>query len=235
MKTFVADQAQVDLCGSNCCCRPATATPGMRDLLEIDYATWAAPIAAKGLGPSRFEVTNLGNVYGDHANAPHAPFLPLVVVSPAGVVMQALPATDPNGLMLTYAFVPFWHGENGTAELTSAGFLTYTPSAGFRGVERIFYTVTNGNESTVGEVAIRVNGPAPEVQFPAPTQTPGFEIDTAAADPRRFAYLLRVPFEVSPAVRYGDVFRLSVRQTAYDCDMNPFTHVSCYDFTITRC
>ena len=46
---------------------------------------------------------------------------------------------------------------------------------------------------------------------------------------------LRFPVAISPGAKVGDIYRLTIRAPAMDCDGTTYYHVSCYDITIGKC
>jgi hypothetical protein len=46
---------------------------------------------------------------------------------------------------------------------------------------------------------------------------------------------IQFPLEVSPAAVTGDLYRLTMRTPAMDCDGNVFYHIWCTDINIGKC
>lgn len=220
-----------------CCCAAALGRVGEVAKWTIDYAAWAVPIGGKGLAKTAFSVEKVSpDIAGNANRAPVAsPFL-LALAAGDEVNAVQVTATDPDGDTLTFELDPLFRAENGTATITPDGLLTYVPNPGWSGVERFFYIVSDTADHAVrGEIAIRVNAVMPAVQYAAPLATPEVRVldARAAVDARRFE--LTFPVAVSPTARPGDVYRITVKQQALDCDCDSFIHVSCYDLTVTKC
>lgn len=218
-------------CGT-CCCQPAVARPGEVNPWLIDYAGWSVPIGGRGLAcdtKAFIEPLSVPETTG----APTADFYAAALAAGAMLWPTQLVASDPNSDPLTFALVPWAGPEHGAATITPAGLLSYTPNSGFAGIDRFFYTVSDGTTTVVQEIAIRVNAAAPAVQFPVPAATPALEAKDFAVDGPN--HLVRFRVAASPAVRVGTVYRMTIKQTALDCDCKPYTHIACFDVQIVKC
>lgn len=218
-------------CGT-CCCAPAVARPGEVNPWIIDYAPWSVPIGGRGLSADTkafIETILVPEVIG----LPVATFLARAIVAGNSLVNEQLTATDPEGDALTFALVPWAGPQHGEATLSPTGVLNYTPAPGFYGVDRFFFTVSDGKNVATQEIAIRVNAAAPAVQFPPPEPTPMLEARDFSLDGPN--HLVRFRVAASPAARVGSIYRMTVKQTALDCDCNPYVHIGCYDVQIMKC
>lgn len=232
MKTFNADPrdgSQKYSSCSTCCCAAVGVRPGETDKYEIDYAEWAVPAMAQLVPRTRFAVETK-----EAERDPNAPTnTPYQVTTLEGVTFTGSVATsalEPNGLALSYSVVPFFEPEHGTVALLADGSYTYKPAGGFVGYDRFFVKTSSAGGDVVTEVAISV-GP---VTQPAAPLTPPIQINQRGVVIVG-GFLLQFTVAVSPAVQVGDVFRVSVRQPARDCDCNEIFHTSCYDLQAGKC
>lgn len=224
---------------NTCCCATATARPGETNKWVLDYFAWSGPIGGRGLAATtQVSVERISpDVIGTN-QPPRVAFMGRVLAALAPLTDDLKTvATDPEGGVLSFALVPSFGVRSGTLTLNPDGTFTYVPFAGFAGVDRFFYVATDvAGNATVGEVGIRVNAAVPAVQFPAPTETPRVSaarlLATTSSAP---AHALFLTVAVSPAVRVGEVWRVTVSQETLDCDCNRFNHVSCYDLAIVKC
>ena len=242
MPHFMADSREENAasgftgsCGT-CCCKRATARRGETQKWSIDYAPWSVPLGGRGLSPNV-------EFFLEKASEDQRPDIMLVpetvllaLASGDTVANRQINATDPQGGTLTYAMVPLEGAASGVATLTPTGSFSYVPNPGWSGVDRMFYSVTDADgNARVGEIAIRVNSAPPAVQYPAPTATPAVSVIKSRASVDQVSHQTTFPLMVTPAAVVGDVYRLTIKQPALDCDCEPYFHVSCYDVAIVKC
>lgn len=220
---------------NTCCCQEASIAPDEINKMTVNYAPWAAPIGGKGLTNStQFAVEKKSGDEPD--DAPNNDNLSLAVERGAilgGDVFST--ASSPIGEPLTFGLVPLSGPQHGTITFTDAGIFTYTPDSGYTGYDNFFYTTTDGQNTVIREVIIQVNFPAPAAPFPEQRYTPPIRIDRkrVKVDPNSFQ--LNLAIEASPALRVGEIYRLTIKQPTLDCDCNEYFHVSCYDFVVGKC
>lgn len=218
---------------ATCCCEPASALPGSIDKWVLDFAEWAVPVGGKGLSESAFVIEKLYDaprrieVTNGAANTP--------INTNATFDASTLVTGNPDGLALKYSLLPFDTFSHGTSSIDkNTGIISYSPLNGFTGYDRGFVAITPDSGSpVVVEVVFSVN-PA-SGNLPAPKFTPELSVPGDRVHAYSGQYAIEFALVTSPAVSVGDIFRLSVKQTALDCDCKPFTHVSCYDIKIGKC
>jgi len=237
------DGANGSACNT-CCCKNITIKPGETNKININYAPWSVPIGGRGLSDNTqfvfdkihsVELSNSGNiapvfssdgfdvVVGSENTA-------IVYSVNAGVVDTTLPAD-----VILYKIIG--GGEHGNMHITTAGVLTYTPFPGYSGYDRVFVSVSDGvNKPVVAEIAIVIQPTLPTLPLP---------INMVKSDPvlvssfrksinvswHQMTFPLTANFNAIP----GEIYRLTVRQQALDCDCNSYWHMSCYDITVGSC
>jgi hypothetical protein len=142
-------------------------------------------------------------------------------------------ASDPGGDPLTFRLSTLNAPKYGTAEVNADGTFDYTPTLGFTGYDRFFVVTDNGARTITTEVVMKVNGPNP----PTPLADTAFTPDLAVnrKNMRVEGDVITFALAASPAAVVGDVYRMTVKQPAMDCDCNEFFHISCYDIQIVIC
>lgn len=214
-----------DACGT-CCCESIGARPGEINGVMISYSAWGAPLGGHGLiNETTFEIE------GVSVTAPlvNSSFERTVMNTPyTGSLSGLFP--NPEGEPVEYEILELYPPRGGIVELGENGAFTYTPSPLFTGIDRFWFSI-NGN---IGEFVISVD-PSAQQQIPEPPFTPAVYVPAKgrAVDPR--AYTLRFMLNVSPAAKPGDIYRMTIRQVAIDCNGNKYVHVSCYDISIGSC
>lgn len=221
-----------------CCCERMPLRPGETNRVMIDYAPWSIPIGGQGLiDGGTFSIEKKASVTPSGGNA--APVA--VNIYKPGVFNTAIVGNfntsviDPDADPLTFTVLPLYEPAHGTFTLAPDGAYVYTPIAGFIGVDRFFYSVTDGTHTaSIAEfvVGYAANAQPPIVQ---PPFTPIIAVGSNGAEINHRMHTLSFPIAVSPAAVTGDAYRLTIRQPARDCDCNIFYHVSCYDIIIGKC
>lgn len=219
-----------------CCCETVLVRPGEINKFLLNYAPWSVPIGGKGLSVNtQFEVTYMTPDVVVGGNQPVS-VLPQSVDTPAATVLNSALApfaSDPEAATLKFKVLPFYGPQHGELVLAEDGTYQYTPNPTYNGFDFFYWTVSDGfNKPTVGYTAIRVgaNVPAALAEQPAIVRVPG-----GRAKVNTDYHTLEFPVEISPAAKIGDIYRLQVRQQAYDCDCNAYYHVACFDLKIGSC
>jgi hypothetical protein len=225
---------------ATCCCEPAVARPGETNLWQINYAPWAIPIGGRGLSVNT--IFDIEKKTG--ATSPAGNQSPAVAFKASAVTFNtpltdtvATSVVDPEADDLTFSLLPLYGPSNGEITFDAAGAFTYTPHAGFSGYETFFYQVSDGQSAPrIGEVSLAVSLASPATPLPLKTKgTPAVRVRREGLVILQSWAAIQFPVEISPAALPGDIYRLTIRQEALDCDCNPFYHVSCYDISIGRC
>jgi hypothetical protein len=241
MQTFVADSRSGSMSSASacdvCCCQPASVRPGETNLWYFQYSDWVSPIGGRGLvGAPVFDIQNITpQVPVSSGNAPPKN-IDYIFNTPygtpyAGTVSTS--ATDPNGDTLTYAVVPLYAGQ-GTVVMAPNGSFTYTPPAGFSGYDSFYYTTSDQvNLPVMNQVQLRIDPQAPA--FPLPNPPASKLLSVPMAQVQVMNPVVRVPIVASPALRAGDIYRMTVRQAAMDCTGVSYFHVLCLDVSVGSC
>lgn len=216
---------------STCCCTELGARPGEVIPLTLDYAVWAVPIGGRGLSETAVDIDKIHSPTSPISVAQASlttPFNTPLVGSLAGNV------TNPDGLPVTFEHLPFDGPKNGVVSITETGSFTYTPTNGFAGYDRFFYSVKPEDGQPV--VAEFVVGVVPQVgALPAVRYTPDVQVPASRVTINRSLAIVRLGIEVSPAAPIGAIYRMTVRTKTLDCDCNEYSHTSCYDLVIGKC
>lgn len=232
MLSFSADPRDgskgVSACNT-CCCAAVVMAAGETNKFLIDYHEWAVPLMGEGLiTGTQFSIETKA--------APVSPVAPentgyIVSTTVNGEVSStvATNGVDPQGGLLEYRLVPFFTPLHGTVTLDLNGSFVYKPFDNFKGYDRFFFSTISAEGEVIHEVAIKI-GPAemPPAQFFPPVS---INYRGVAIDYQNLSFALTI----SPAVRRGDVYTLTIRQPARDCDCNVYFHTSCYAISIGKC
>lgn len=228
----IQDQQQAAAC-IKCCCETVSLKPGETQPLLLNYAPWALPIAQRGLHclPS-VEIEEK-----ETCDAPGGDNLPPQVIdqtafsTPVNTALNGdlnTKVSDPESAELTFKLLPHYGPKKGKLVLNEDGTFVYTPQGSYKGEERFYATASDGTNKTTFEVMIAVGVVAASM-----IPTPDLAIGTPIVDQRY--YTVRLPLVASPAARSCQIFRLSIRQGALDCDCNCYYHVDCVDVRIANC
>lgn len=216
---------------ATCCCTELGGRPGEVMPLTLDYAAWAVPIGGRGLSETAIDIEKI------HAPTRSISVAPATLTTPFNVALVGSLAgnvTNPDALPVTFEHLPFDGPKHGVLTLTDAGAFTYTPTTGFAGYDRFFYSVKpEGGEAVVGEFVV---GVVPQVgALPAVRYTPDVQVPASRVTANRSLAIVRIGIEISPAAAIGAIYRMTVRQKTLDCDCNEYSHTSCYDLVIGKC
>lgn len=246
MKTFPIDPRDGNGGGScsTCCCQPVNGSAGETDKWVLEYAAWTIPLRGRGLTiNSTFLIEDKTPSAAPGGNLrPSVPFVTKSTQFNTEIVINLATegVTDPEGDPLKFKLLALYGPTYGDIELTESGMATYTPRNGYYGPDTFFYTVTDGNGRPIaGEVAIAVQPPIQVPPLPAVplrnAATPKVMVQCGAATINTAMQTLSFPVSIAPTAMVGDLFRLTVRQQAIDCDCGEYWHTSCYDIAITKC
>jgi hypothetical protein len=231
MHFTVEDYTAVDATCQKCCCEKLNLKPGTVTKVSVGYAPWAVPIGQLHCTP-QFQIEQM-----DTCPAPVGSNMPPQATSDVkfSTAMNApLENTltnmiiDPELAVLTFKLLTLYGPKHGKLDLRSDGSFTYLPSTNFRGEERFYVSASDGTNTTVFEVMIAVG-----IDAAAMIATPHVSVGPASVDSRFFN--VSFPVIVSPAASDCEVWRLTVLQTAMDCDCVCFSRTDCFDVGIVKC
>lgn len=239
MLYFTADPRDTYRAGGSCgicCCGEATVTPNETNKMVINYAAWAAPIGGRGL--SNETQWSIDKKSGSEppegpVNTNYSVSIPRNTEYLLGDV--ATGASSPESLPLTYSLLPLSGPDNGVIDFLPNGKWSYTPRNSFVGYDNFFFVTSDGGQQIIREVIIQIQQGSPTPDLPAQAYTPPLKIDRNNIRYDAANYQISLMIEASPALRIGDVYRLTLRQATLDCDCNKYFHQSCYDFVVSKC
>jgi hypothetical protein len=230
MYLFNVDDAVRDSCVV-CCCEQVALKPGTTTKLTINYAPWAVPIgrlhcdpefaleqmAACGVSPGAPVKIGGGNVA---FNVPSPPLLEDLKTK----------IEDPEGGSITFKVVPFYGPSYGVVEISPDGTFEYAPQGGYNGPDRFYVTATDETKkSSTFEVLIGV-GSYSSVNM---TETPHIIVEGANVNYRY--YTVSVAVRIAPTADLCEVWRLTARMTAIDCNCVCYDRQDCYDIRMRDC
>lgn len=230
------DNSGSDGCNT-CCCAAVSMRPGETNKFQINYAPWAVPIIGRGLGGTAISIVQkVSPPIG--ANQPPIVtdgLFPALFNTPLNGDLSTL-VTNPDADILTYAILPLYTPKHGAIALNAAnGTFVYTPVNGFTGYDEFFFSVSDGVNPPVVAQAIVAVGPDGGPALPAIPFTPHISVPQDRIAKNSNYFFIDFPVIVSPAAVVGAIYRMEVLQQTLDCDLNVFTHLSCYDITISKC
>lgn len=230
---------------NTCCCSSASAKPGVTEKWTLNFAAFANPIGGFGLvqqpnfsidlllsGCNNPSVVNAGPAYLGLAANNTTPL--------NGSLASSI--NNPKSATLTYSLLSLFSTQNGSVVVNPDGTFTYTPNGAFVVYDRFYFSVTDGVNPAVVQEAI--------IGVPATNPVPGSIIITAPTASMASKELSIEPNSIEVNSNYqtvsfglacavnaciGSRYRLSVLQKAADCNGAVYSHISCYDITITSC
>lgn len=230
MLTFTVDARNgsfKDACNA-CCCEHVDARPGEKNKVLVNYGPWAAPIGGHGLAP------NPGIEIECLTCSSERP--PVVAAgfgrTTTGVVYNGnlAPLYTGDEETTVFAVEPLYPPSHGDVVVNADGTFVYTPNTLFAGIDRFWWNVNGIVAEFVIAVDISAQQQYPQPPFTAPVSVPASRI---AYDNR--LYYMSFVLAVSPGALTGEVYRLTIRQKALDCDGESYEHLSCYDIKIGKC
>lgn len=223
-----------NVCGA-CCCQPIGIAPNEDNKVTIGYAPWAAPLGGNhGLqNGTQFSIEKKAGQEPEGA-PDNTNYRIATTVGVSATIDVSDNATSPTSAIMTFGLVPLSGPSNGEAVLDSDGALVYTPNDGFVGYDSLYFTTSDGDYTIVRQIVIKVSKTSPAPVLADKPFDPVLRIDPKTVNLKP-GYNMSFQLSASPAARVGDVYRLTIKQPALDCDCNEYNHVSCYDITITKC
>lgn len=235
MYRFVADPKDGSIGNgcATCCCSPAVARPGQTDKWTIDYAPWSIPLGGPGITTNtQFSIElrdGCPQPAADQPSVDAALFQTPVNVNLSGDLSTAV---DNPGSTNIYSLVTFGGPQHGSVTVNEDGTFEYKPAAGYNGFDNFWWQVeVDGGKPLIAEAVIGVGSAGMPT---AANVTPAVAIVKNSEQINTNLQSLSFALSVSPAAAVGCVYRLSVKQQAYDCD-NSYTHLSCFDIRIGKC
>ena len=235
----VDPRANIDLSGCNvCCCQSFSVRPGETNKASINYAPWSVPTAEKGLAcGTQIEISPCQNCSDPTGLQAGSSFIRSLYETPYSGDLSEI-VLNPDSLNLKYVILSFYLPKYGQIELNqTTGQYTYTPNQYFKGIDSFFYSVEDidGNvQKEIGEVVFAIQE-ANDTPLSNPGFTPDIDIPSSQINPDRVTHILSFPIEVSPAAKVGNIYRITIKQPALNCDCYRFYHESCYDIQVGKC
>lgn len=232
MMHFTVDAyTPVDSC-QTCCCEKLKLVPGTTSKVTVGYAPWAAPIGQLHCVP-QFMIEPLATcppvLSGNLPPQPQVPVAFDVLLNTQLAGSLSIAVTDPEGDPLTYALLPLYGPHHGKLSIQPDGNFTYMPEGSYAGPDRFFVSVKDpSNAPVIFEVLLGV-GVSSDTVVP----TPPVSVGPASVDNRYYAVSFAIT--LSPAARACDMWKLTVRQAALDCECTCFTRNDCFDIGVAKC
>jgi len=206
--------------------------PGETNQLQIDYRNWAIPLQGRGLygGGTRITIAPCVTDGAKNTNTLNA--------------AAALKNGDSIELNIGGAknsdLTKFWYLEDedlNYGKITSfneaTGAITYTATSASVGTDRIFVRAEDKSGNLYqGEITIAVNSAE---DAPLPEPQPEISIPNNSIKVSGRNYTLTIPVSASVNAVPGDIYRLTIKQAALDCDCSKYWHTMCVDITIADC
>lgn len=219
-----------------CCCETVKMRPGETNLLTINYAQWSVPIGWLAQSLDYAIEVNSTACPTNAINGAVPPTNTLyIAVTPANtaVVVDLSPNALPVSLLHLYEIVPMSGPYNGTVDLVGTN-VTYTPTNGFRGFDNFWYKMTDAEGrsriySVVIDVASALGAPPRAWIVTKPY------IDLTKVKINEATHTVSFPIHMPLSCQACEVYRMTVKQPARDCDGNIFWHFKCLDFRCGGC
>jgi len=238
MNVFTADPRDAFLSNTGCntcCCASAVARPGETNKFMINYAAWGLPLGGRGL-TDRVEFSVERREQSPDSRAPVNPnkYFPAVFNTPLADTV-ATGASDPLDGTLTYKLDQLNGPERGEVVLNEDGSFTYTPTLGFTGYDIFFIVTSNEAKSVTSQVIVGVAAQAAEDPLPAKAFEKPLAVLQKSVVVDKQNFLLSFALKASPLAVVGDIYRVTIKQPAMDCNCIEYTHISCYDVNVVGC
>lgn len=235
MYHFTADDMQQGNPCAVCCCEPLGLKPGSTTKVTINYAPWAVPIGRLHCTP-QFELeqkdtcgtTQGAPVKTDGAN--------VAFDTPVNTLLEGDlndKVEDPEGGALTFKPLMLYGPKHGVLAIDPAtGEFEYQPHPNYNGPDNFYFTATDPTgKSTVFEALLGVGSQASADLH----ETPHVSVDPASAVVNEKYYIASFAVKVSPAADLCEVWRLTVKQNAIDCECVCYDRTDCYDIRLVKC
>lgn len=233
---IASDTGNVNACGS-CCCENVSGIPGTTDLWRLNYAPWVIPMGGKGLSTHFSSTVKQIHKSADFEGVLTVENIAVKSMASNDIVIDLSTFVDADGQPVTYELVPGYEVKNGSAELNGS-ILTIKSAINVVGFDAMMFRVTlPNNKSKVGEVFITwVRQASEEVPAANTTMTtPVVRIPRSRTTVHAAQAYIDVAVEILPTAQIGDIYRITFRANALDCDANCFPKETCYDLTIGKC
>jgi hypothetical protein len=219
---------------ATCCCERLALKPGTTTKMSIGYASWAVPIGRLHCGPS-FDLeqketcaTSTGapqKIGGNNINFD----------TPMNTMLEGDLLTkveDPDGNTMIFKALGLYGPKHGTLVLEPNGLFDYTPSPGYEGEDRFFFTATDETgKATTFEALIGV-GATTALSI---KETPHVSVDLRSSNVNQQYYQSSFAITVAPTAELCEIWRLTVMQNAIDCECVCYNRTDCYDIEIAKC
>jgi hypothetical protein len=233
MYQFTIDDMQSDPCAV-CCCDPLALKPGTTTKVGLNYAPWGVPIgrlhcvpqfdleqkAACGTGTGAPVKTDPGDIGFD---------------TPAGTLLTddlATKISDPGGGDLVFKALGLYGPKNGMLLVEPDGTFTYEPTPGYNGPDRFFVVATtDAGKSATFEVLLGV-GTQSSANM---SETPHVSVDPASASVNYQYYTASFAVKVAPTADLCEVWRLTAKMFAIDCECICYDRTDCFDIRLVKC
>jgi Bacterial Ig domain len=231
MHFTVEDYTAVNANCVKCCCEKLKLKPGTVTKVSVGYAPWAVPIGQLHCAPQfQLEMMETCPPPVGSNMPPQATAEVKFSTAMNALLENTLTAmiTDPEAAALTFKALPLYGAKHGKLDVKPDGTFSYMPAPNFKGEERFYISASDGTNTAIFEVMIAVG-----IDPAAMIATPHVSVGAAVVDQRYFTVYF--PVIVTPAAAECEVWRLTVLQSALDCECICFTRSDCFDIGIGKC
>ena len=225
-------------CNTGCCCATGGVIPGETNVVMINYLPWVAPIGGYGLVRGTETTINMLTPATMVPLPNPANQLPrntdYTFHTSANTTLTASVATnavDPEAAPMTYTVDMLNAPLNGTVTLNpTTGSFTYIPALNFVGADAFNLLTSDGyNTPVITRVLLLVDGATATI---APLPEPMLAISNGILilNPAT-----KFSLRCSQKATIGDIYRMSIRQPALDCDGRILWNIFCIDWSVLKC
>jgi len=230
MYHFTADDMQQGNPCAVCCCQDIGVKPGSTSKISVNYAPWGVPIGRLHCQPS-FDLEQK-ETCGTNTGGPLLPADPIRFDTPINATLNGdlkAMVTDPGGGTLTFKPLSLYGPSNGTLDLDPTGLFIYKPNPGYTGADRFFASATSPNGKTTNfEVLVGV-----DIVGQVLENTPHVSVVSSTVNYQYYTASFAV--KVSPAADLCEIWRLTVKMQALDCDCTCYDRTDCFDIRMVKC
>lgn len=247
---------------NTCCAVVASAVPGETNKWRISYAPWLCGIrGGRGLiAPAFFAWQKMT----PNPPAPFPMMLPPTNIDYSAQIgantaysgTVATSAVSPQSNPLTFLLDPVNPPSNGVVAMNSNGTFIYVPTAGYTGIDQFGFFTTDGVNAPVENIFVLgvdtiiashfVDSLPPGVENLSGSES-GLQVYETPLPPSQGSIYVpptsvyirgpHIEFNVtcSPETLIAQIYRMTLKVQAMECDGGFLTHISQYDIRITTC
>lgn len=233
--------SNVSACNT-CCCNSVFLRPGETNMIMMNYAPWVLPIMPPGLisGGTEYTVELNSDACADNAVDG---FLPpsntnyeLTTLANTALAIDLSVNEAPAGNDFNYEIVALAGPSRGslTPLVPNGPAYSYVPAGGYTGYDYFSYRMTDAQGRSVirsVRVSVGTHNQLPDVG--RMSLVPYVDLGKTKVDQRMQTLQFAVVMPIS--CRPCESYRLTVQQSAMDCERNLYKHRSCFDLSCKDC